>query len=231
MTAQRVKIFGKITEDLLVMSKVVFKQIDVIKHQLEGRDISDKRDDFIQNESILDSLEVKVRKNIINAIVLYGPRATDLRKIMSCYDMTSSLERIGDLLLNVHRFLNKVDFNDEIFKALSSKLEKLLATAETMTKNAIYAFSCEDILLTKATIELDDVADSIHAKIGVKLVSLSSASTLSEQQSIDVLSISSISYNLERIADNATNIAESAVYLMEGKSIKHSKNSYANSEE
>ncbi len=230
MTAQREKIFGKITEDLLVMSKVVFKQIRLIKDQLEGKDISSRTDDFMQNESILDSLEVKVRKNIINAIVLYGPRATDLRKIMSCYDMTSSLERIGDLVLNVHGYLNKLDLNGEVFKALGELLNQLLETSETMTKNAIYAFSYEDILLTKATIELDDMADETHATICQRLVSISSTGQMSQQQSIDVLSISSISYNLERIADNATNIAESAVYLIEGKNIKHSKNSYADHE-
>lgn len=231
MTAQREKIFGKITEDLLVMSKVVFKQIRLIKEQIEGKDISGQKDDFMQNELILDSLEVKVRKNIINAIVLYGPRATDLRKIMSCYDMTSSLERIGDLVLNVHEHLNQIDFEGEIFKALNKKLYKLMSISETMTKNAIYAFSCEDILLTRATIELNDVADDIHAKIDVELVSLSSASAMSKQQSIDILSISNMSYSLKRVADNASNIAESAVYLVEGKSIQHSKNNYANSEE
>ena len=230
MTAQREKIFGKITEDLLVMSKVVFKQIQLIKDQLDGENISSRTDDFMQNESILDSLEVKIRKNIINAIVLYGPRATDLRKIMSCYDMTLSLERIGDLVLNVHGFFNKVNFEGEIFRSLKGELRELLVTSETMTKNAIYAFSYEDLMLTKATIELDDKADEIHAMIGKKLVSISSAGVMSEQQSVDLLSISSVSYNLERVADNATNIAESAVYLVEGKNIKHSKNSYADHE-
>ena len=29
------------------------------------------------------------------------------------------------------------------------------------------------------------------------------------------------SYNIERIGDNATNIAEAAIYLIEGKNIKH----------
>ena len=170
MTAQREKIFGKITEDLLVMSKVVFKQIQLIKDQLDGENISSRTDDFMQNESILDSLEVKIRKNIINAIVLYGPRATDLRKIMSCYDMTLSLERIGDLVLNVHGFFNKVNFEGEIFRSLKGELRELLVTSETMTKNAIYAFSYEDLMLTKATIELDDKADEIHAMIDRKSV-------------------------------------------------------------
>lgn len=227
---QREKKFEKITKDLLAMSKVVFKQLQLIKDQLEGKNLSAQEDDFEQNELILDGLEVKIRKDVINVIILYGPRASDLRKIISCYDITSSLERIGDLALNAHGYLNKIDFEGEILKSLYDRLHKLLSIAETMTKNAIYAFSCEDIQLTKDTIELDDIADDIHREIGIELISLSSNSILSPQQSIDILSISSMSYNLERIADNATNMAEVAVYLIEGRNIQHLKTNYADNE-
>lgn len=224
----RDKKFEKITKDLLAMSKVTFKQLQLIKLQLEGADLSSQEEDFTHNELILDSLEVKIKKNVINAIILYGPRASDLRKIMSCYDITASLERTGDLALNIHGYLNKIDCEGFIFKALYEKLHELLSVAETMTKNAIYAFSCEDIQLTKDTIELDDVADAIHREIGIELISLSSTSTLLPQQSIDILSLSSMSYNLERIADNATNMAEAAVYLVEGKNIQHTHSNYVN---
>ena len=37
----------------------------------------------------------------------------------------------------------------------------------------------------------------------------------------DALCINSMAYNIERIGDNATNIAEAAIYLIEGKNIKH----------
>ena len=36
--------------------------------------------------------------------------------------------------------------------------------------------------------------------------------------------LSGMSYNIERIGDNATNIAEAAIYLMEGKNAKHIHN-------
>ena len=45
--------------------------------------------------------------------------------------------------------------------------------------------------------------------------------TINEQDMLDALSISGMSYNIERIGDNATNIAEAAIYLMEGKNAKH----------
>ena len=44
---------------------------------------------------------------------------------------------------------------------------------------------------------------------------------LSQQEVTDALCINSMAYNIERIGDNATNIAEAAIYLIEGKNIKH----------
>ena len=224
MTIQREKIFGKINKDLLAMSKVVFKQIQLIKEQLDGVNILNKEEEITQNELILDSFEVKIRRNVINAIVLYGPRASALRKIMSCYDIAIDLERIGDLALNIHEHLARVDFKGETFKHLYTKLSQLLSISETMTKNAIYSFSCEDIQLTQEAIELDDVVDNLFEEVRKELVELSSEQTLSPEQLVEVLAINSLSYNIERIADNATNMVEAAVYLIEGRNIQHQHN-------
>ena len=37
----------------------------------------------------------------------------------------------------------------------------------------------------------------------------------------DSLNIGRISYNIERVGDSATNIAEAVIFLTEGKDIKH----------
>jgi len=37
------------------------------------------------------------------------------------------------------------------------------------------------------------------------------------------MSITAISYNIERVADMAVNMAEAAIYLVEGKDVRHHK--------
>ena len=162
-----------------------------------------------------------MRDEVINTIVLYSPRAGDLRKIMAYYDMTAYLERIGDLLINISIFMNQVNIGGAIFPLYKNHISKLWTGAENMVQNAIFAFTCEDNNLAKETINLDDIVDTLHHELTQKLRTQNADKTLKEQQLTDILSLSSISYNIERIGDNATNIAEAAIYLMEGKNIKH----------
>lgn len=222
MNTIREKFFEKIAADFQVMSKMVIKQINLTHELLENNQNDILYDEMNHNERILDGLEVKMRDEVINVIVLYSPRATDLRKIMSYYDMTSYLERIGDLLMNIAGYSQKMHLEGAIFLKFKDRLTKLLAVSENMTQNAIFAFTCEDNRLAKETIELDNIADTLYHEIGLTLQSSCSGVSLDQQQLTDILCINGISYNMERIGDNATNIAEAAVYLMEGKNIRHS---------
>ncbi len=221
MPFKRDKMFSKIGDDLMLMSNLVFKQMQYIKAQLETQNIDYKNEEVDHNELILDGLEVKIRQNVTNAMVLYNPRAAVLRKLMSCYDICINLERMGDLLRNVHKHLIGVDFDGSTFQELKEKLMRIYSTMETMVRNAIYSYTHEDTQLTQSTIDLDDVVDSLYAEIYEQLIELSCNQTLSAEEVREMLSISHLSYNIERIADYATNIIEASIYLIEGKNIQH----------
>ncbi len=223
MTLHREKMFDKIGKDLLVMSKMVFKQMQLVSDRLGCKEVEGYIEDIANNELIIDGLETKIRKNVIGAIVLYTPRASDLRKIMACYDIAISLERTGDLLLNVNRSLDKVDLDGEIFQELKEELLTIMSIADKMVKNAIYSFTCEDITLTRETLKNDDVVDKMYLDITQEIVSLSTGKTLDKQKIEEAMSLSALTHNIERIADYATNIVEAAVYLIEGKNIQHKK--------
>ena len=221
MNRLREKFFLRISQDFEVMSKMVIQQIHQTQRLLETNTLPEIYTEIHNNERIIDSLDVKMRDEVINTIVLCSPRAGDLRKIMAYYDMTAYLERIGDLLINISIFMNQVNIGGAIFPLYKNHISKLWTVAENMVQNAIFAFTCEDNNLAKETINLDDIVDTLHHELTQKLRTQNADKTLKEQQLTDILSLSSISYNIERIGDNATNIAEAAIYLMEGKNIKH----------
>ena len=205
MPTLKEKVFSRITEDFQVLAKIVIRQLNLTKQLMDDNHKEEIYTEINNNERIIDSIEVKIRNEVINMIVLYSPRATNLRMIISYYDMTAYLERIGDLILNVSHFMKKIAVDDCLFT----------------TYNAIFAFTCEDIQLAKETIETDDQVDELHHFIGQHLPTQCFDKILSQQEVTDALCINSMAYNIERIGDNATNIAEAAIYLIEGKNIKH----------
>lgn len=221
METLKEKVFRRITDDFQVTAKVILQQIERIRQLL----VYDRQEQIFteieHNERIIDSMDVKIRNEVINTIVLYSPRATNLRMIISYYDMTAYLERIGDLLLNISHFLKKTELQGPLYKEYQNILSKMLEITANMTQNAIFAFTCEDIGLARQTIEADDEADRLFREIGESLPEYCSNRSLTSQEMTDVLCINSMAYNIERIGDNATNIAEAAIYLIEGKNIKH----------
>lgn len=221
METLKEKVFSRITADFQVMAKMVILQLDQTRLLFENNRQENIYAEIGHNERIIDSMDVKIRDEVINTIVLYSPRATNLRMIISYYDMTAYLERIGDLLLNISNFLKKTDIQGTLFSAYKNKLSNMLRLTKDMTQNAIFAFSCEDIRLAQETIDSDDQTDRIFHEIGEDLPSRCSGRPLSSQELTDALCISSMAYYIERIGDNATNIAEAAIYLIEGRNIKH----------
>ena len=101
MPTLKEKVFSRITEDFQVLAKIVIRQLNLTKQLMDDNHKEEIYTEINNNERIIDSIEVKIRNEVINMIVLYSPRATNLRMIISYYDMTAYLERIGDLILNV----------------------------------------------------------------------------------------------------------------------------------
>lgn len=221
MPTLKEKVFSRITNDFQVMTIEAFTQLDLLSKMMDNNQDETLYNSISNNELIIDSLEVKIRTEVINTIVLYTPRATNLRMIISYYDMTAYLERIGDLVLNIANFLKRANLKDPIFIHFSSDLKLMLETVILMAKNALKAFTESEPEMAKDVIELDDKVDSLFYRISQELPKLYNNKQLSEQEITDILIINSIAYNIERIGDHSTNIAEAAVYLIQGRNISH----------
>lgn len=221
MTTLKEKVFNRITDDFLVMAREVYLQLEMVSRMMDNNKDEQLYTALTNNERIIDSIEVKMRSEVINAIVLYTPRATNLRIIISYYDMTAYLERIGDQILNIANFLRSAEVNNTLFGQYKDELKEMLDTATRMTKNSIQAFTDSMPELAKDVIDLDDKVDDLFHRINRELPEMQSGKVLSAQEMTDILAINGMAYNIERIGDNATNIAEAAIYLIQGRSIRH----------
>ncbi|HOV71756.1 MAG TPA: PhoU domain-containing protein [Dysgonamonadaceae bacterium] len=217
------KYLEELQSDFRILSEIVLNQIALTQKLLENNLDEEVLMEISRNEKIIDSLDLTIREKVINAIILFTPRATDLRKIMAYHDITISMERVGDQILNVAGFLKKTDLSIEGFEEYRGHLDKMLIYAGNMLKNAIFSFTGLSHELAYETIQMDDKVDKWDKKMEKRLAEGFKDKVLSHQALVNIMSITAISYNIERVADMAVNMAEAAIYLVEGKDVRHHK--------
>ena len=207
--------------DFELLSKTAMIQMQIAGKLLHDNKIDSLYEEAESNEIIMDRLEVKVREEVVFTIFQFNPIAADLRKIITYQDVTTNLERIGDILLNIIHFLRETNLAVPEFGNIHKKIDKMMGYASEMLRNAIFSFSNEDSHMAYQVIEDDDKVDTLFHEIALSLQEVFANRPLSKAEVQSIINANAISYNLERIGDSSTNIAEAAIYLTEGKDIRH----------
>lgn len=201
-----------ILHQLSILDKIIASGSQVIPSEL--------LDEIRKNEAQSDKYEIKLSERIINAIVLQKPVASDLRKLMACYQMIINLERIGDLVTNIIELIPRIK-DPEIYNRLNDVTYNMLIVTENMVQKSLLSFTNNDKEYAIWTIKNDSVVDEMNQKLVKKAISKSNLSEEMTQMLFSFIHMNSIITSIERIADHATNIAEASVYAMEGTDLRH----------
>lgn len=207
--------------DFELLSKTTLTQMQIAGKLLENKTITSLYEEAEENEIMLDRLEIKVREEVVFTVLQFNPIAADLRKIITYQEITTNLERIGDMLLNIIHYVKEANLDLAEFAEEKKNISKMLKDAGEMLHNAVYSFMNEDTELAYKTIKDDDRIDSLFHKINRDMEAKFAGKTLTEEQIKLIIIFSRMAHNLERIGDSATNVAESAIYLTDGKDIRH----------
>ena len=208
------------------LANMVLNQLDVVEKLIASGKLrlSDEQyDELKENEAKINKLEVKLSEDVINAIALYQPVASQVRQLMSCYRITISLERIGDLAVSIVKLMRKVE-NQEVYAGLSAFLSKMMDLSVDMSRRSMLSFINHDMELAKWTIKTETIVDEFNHKMLKKVGERSDLLTEDKNVLLSFIIIKEIAAAIERIADHAANIAEASFYSFEGKDIRHKRN-------
>lgn len=165
----------------------------------------------------VDRLEMEVEGLAISLLALQQPMARDLRFIISAIKITSDLERVGDHAVNIAgSVLRSAEVGTRI--AIPPQVEEMGRLARSMLADALDAVVRLDGALGREVCRRDDVVDALHETLFRSLLTHMMEDPKRIGHGLELLLVGR---NLERVADLATNVAEDAVYLAEGVSIKH----------
>lgn len=210
--------------DFELLSRTALLQMQIAEKILQDPTLDTLYEEAEANEIIMDRLEIKIREEVVFSIFQFSPKAADLRLIITYQDITTNLERVGDMLLNIIHYTKKTYQEQPEFEEEKKQIYKMLKLVDEMLRNAIFSFSNEDTRLAYQVIKDDDKVDHLFYQISESLQNSFANKSLTKEQILNIMSTSAISQNLERIGDSATNIAEATIYLTEGKDIRHGNN-------
>jgi phosphate transport system protein len=201
---------------LLDMSERAESFVDLAVDALLTRDAG-KAEAVLAGDREVDALEVEIEGLAVQLLALQQPMARDLRFIISAIKISSDLERVGDHAVNIAQSTQRL-IEMKSYITPDPEIEDMARRARQMLGDALDAVVRADGALGRDVCRRDDQVDALHDSLFRILLThmLEDPSTISA-----ALELFLVSRNLERVADLATNIAEDAVYLAEGKSIKH----------
>lgn len=224
MASKKDDAINSIMNDFEEFANLVLHQLDSLDNIISSGDtnVSDKiSKEISSNEKMIDKMEVKISDKIVNTIVLYQPVASDIRKIFACYRIVNSLERIGDLVFSIVNSIPKIK-TLKIYNELNDVITNMLINSSNMVNKSLLAFTNDDKEYAIWTIKNDTVVDEINKKMLKKAIKKSSDNNDENKELfMSFINMNSMVTNIERIAGHATNIAEAAIYSIEGKDIRH----------
>ena len=167
-------------------------------------------------EERLDRLQVEVDENCCRLLALYQPTAFDLRLLLGASRISTEVERLGDKAVNISQIAFALSEKQPI--APSEKFPQMARMASEMVHESIHAFLTLDVARARLIIQRDDALDDLKNQVTQELVDLMKRDSSVIDCAIQFLVVAR---NLERIGDHATNIAEDAIFVAEGRDVRH----------
>jgi phosphate transport system protein len=206
----------ELKQRLVDMSALAERLIDQSIKSLLERD-RETAEEVIVNDKHINTLEVEIEQRAIRLLALQQPLARDLRFLVGAIKVSNDIERVGDHAVNIAQSaVRLVDYGGRLTPA--PEIEDMARRSRAMLSQAIDAFIRGDGALGREVCKADDAVDALHDSVFRSLLTHMMESARNITPSLELLLVSR---NLERVADLATNIGEDAVYLAEGKQIKH----------
>lgn len=173
-------------------------------------------DEILATELQINEMEVDIEEECLKVMALHQPVAIDLRFLMVVLKVNNDLERMADQIVNV---AERVQFLIDQ-KRIVADLEfiKMGEISSSMVRKSVQSLVNRDPEMAEQVLAMDDDLDALHAR---SYDILQKVMQKNPEMVVPAVSYLTISSNLERLGDLATNIAEEVMFMMKGEVVRH----------
>ncbi len=200
----------ELERDVTQMGEMVIEAIQQSVAALKDLNVEQARQ-VIANDAQVDKKRWELEDECVDLIATQQPVASDLREIIATLSVVRDLERIGDYAEGIGKIV--LLHGEEPLVRPLTYLPPMAEKAVGMLRRSIEALIARDAKAARAICDEDDEVDRLYDQAYHDLIGY-----MIKDPSVITRATYLIwaAHNVERIADRATNIAESVVYLVTG---------------
>src|SRR3954453_5492682 len=206
-----------VLKQITIMGALTESMIGLALRILVERDES-LADEVFAKEDEVNALQVRIDETCISLIATQQPVGKDVRLLFMASKIVTDLERIADQAKNISQNAHYVLTQPPLKPMVD--LPIMAEIAQKMVRDALTAVLDRDVELAGRVIREESKVDSFRDQVFRTLLTYMMADPGTIQRA---LSLILISRNIERIGDHATNIAEEAIYIVQGRDIRHTE--------
>ncbi len=195
---------------LLSEGAQVRRQLERVCQALDTRD-SELADDIIAEDDRVDDAYLATQTRIMNLLALQAPVASDLRLVSAILHSNMHIERMGDLCVNIAKFVrNQHPYPSD--SPMLARLQEMGARAAEMLDVALSAFAQRSVELAEELPVKDNVLDRLNRGMLDDLKDYAG-----DEQSFEwATNLVLVARYLERFGDHAVDIGEQISFLVTG---------------
>ncbi len=197
----RLHYMGSLVEEAIARAVSALKTQDMVLAQK-----------VIDGDDLVDDLEVEIEEKCLELIATQQPMARDLRRVSTLFKMINDLERMADYATSIAKITLRIA-DQPLIKPLVD-IPRMALLSQKMVKQALDAYSRQDVELAVAVGRDDDEVDKLFGQIFRELLTIMMENPKTITQATHLLFVGRW---LERISDHATNIAEEVIFLVTGE--------------
>jgi phosphate transport system protein len=197
--------------EVLAMGELAERAVGRAIDALVNRD-EDLAQAVIDADDEIDDRYLDVEARTIQLLALQTPVATDLRLLSAMLHIDLHLERIGDQAVNIAKtFLSVRSLPGS--EQVTAHIQEMGDIVRPMIRTAMEAFRTRDLALCLQLPEMDDPVDRLNLGMYQEIAALADDPARLEWG----LRMLVLARNLERVGDNAVDVAEQVGFLLTGE--------------
>jgi phosphate transport system protein len=196
---------------LLQMGQLVQSQLDRTLDALATFDTT-LADEAIVRDDQIDRVYIEVEEEILRTLALQAPVAKDLRLVAGVLHINSHIERMGDLCVNMAKFV-RITKDYPPVGEIQSTLTEMGSHAQRLVAAAMTAFARRDVEIAERLPILDQPLDRLNAQIFRQIERAAEDDRALEWASRMIL----VARYLERIGDHSVDIGEQVIFIVTGE--------------